>query len=153
IPCNHRAGNGLDLSHAGTKIVQLTEADVLRELQPLLEDSGVLKIAQNLKYDYLMFLQRGIRVAPFDDTLLLSLVLGSPLPGHGSEELSEPLLSLKPQSFNELAGKGKGNLTFDCVPVKEATRYAAEDADVTLRLYALLKPRLIAESKVGVYET
>ncbi len=120
---------------------------MLARLKPLLEDSGVLKIAQNLKYDYLIFLQRGIRIAPFDDTMLISYVLDAALHGHGMDELSELHLSHKPIAFSEVAGKGKDKITFDCVPVKEATRYSAEDADVTLRLHALLKPRLVAEGK------
>ncbi len=152
IPCGHRPGAGLDLSQSG-KVEQLDERLLLERLKPLLEDESVLKIAQNLKYDYLIFLQRGIRVAPFDDTMLLSFVLDSSLHGHGMDELSELHLTHKPITFNEVAGKGKDKQTFDCVPLKEATRYAAEDADVTLRLYLLLKPRLIAEGKVGVYET
>jgi DNA polymerase-1 len=152
IPCSHRAGDGLDLGNAGT-ITQLPEVEVLKHLKPLLEDPGVLKIAQNLKYDYLMFAQRGIQVAPFDDTMLLSFVLDSSLHGHGMDELSELHLGHTPITFSEVAGKGKDKITFDCVPVKEATRYSAEDADVTWRLHALLKPRLVADGLVGVYET
>jgi DNA polymerase I len=152
IPCGHRAADGLDLANAAT-ITQLPEVEVLKHLKPLLEDPGVLKIAQNMKYDYLMFAQRGIHVAPFDDTMLMSFVLESVLHGHGMDELSELHLSHKPISFAEVAGKGKEKTTFDCVPVKEATRYSAEDADVTFRLHALLKPQLAAEGKVTVYET
>jgi DNA polymerase I len=152
IPCGHRAGDGLDLGGAA-KIVQLTEDDVLKRLKPLLEDGTVLKIAQNLKYDYLIFLQRGIRVAPFDDTMLISYVVGAALHGHGMDELSEMHLKHTPITFTEVAGKGKEKTTFDCVPIKEATRYSAEDADVTLRLHAILKGKMIAEGKVTVYET
>jgi DNA polymerase-1 len=152
IPCGHRAADGLDLANAAT-ITQLPEVEVLKHLKHLLEDAGVLKIAQNMKYDYLMFAQRGIHVAPFDDTMLMSFVLESVLHGHGMDELSELHLSHKPISFAEVAGKGKEKTTFDCVPVKEATRYSAEDADVTFRLHALLKPQLAAEGKVTVYET
>ncbi|MGH6877887.1 MAG: DNA polymerase I [Rhizomicrobium sp.] len=152
IPCGHRAGNGLDL-RGDAAIVQLGEADVLDRLKPLLEDPAVLKIAQNLKYDYLVFLQRGIRVSPFDDTMLMSYVLGAALHGHGMDELSELHLKHKPITFGEVSGTGKDRVTFDCVPVKEATRYSAEDADVTLRLHALLKPRLIEQRKLAVYET
>jgi DNA polymerase-1 len=152
IPCGHRTGDGLDLV-GDAKIVQLGEADILGRLKPLLENSGVLKIAQNLKYDYLIFLQRGIRVAPFDDTMLISYVLGTALHGHGMDELSELHLNHKPITFNEVSGTGKDRVTFDCVPVKEATRYSAEDADVTFRLHALLKPRLVEEARLTVYET
>ena len=152
IPCGHRAAEGLDLAGAA-KIEQLPEKDVIRRLKPLLEDEGVLKIAQNLKYDFLIFAQRGIRAAPFDDTMLMSYVLEAGLHGHGMDELSELHLSHKPIAFTEVTGKGKEKIGFDCVPVKEATRYSAEDADVTLRLAALLKPKLAAEGKLTVYET
>jgi DNA polymerase-1 len=152
IPCGHRAGDGLDLANAA-KVPQIPEAEVLKHLKPLLEDPGVLKIAQNMKYDWLIFAQRGIQVAPFDDTMLMSFVLDSSLHGHGMDELSELHLAHKPITFSDVAGKGKEKVTFDCVPVKEATRYSAEDADVTFRLQALLKPRLVAEQKVTVYET
>jgi len=152
IPCGHRAADGLDLANAAT-ITQIPEAQVLKHLKPLLEDASVLKIAQNMKYDYLMFLQRGIRVTPFDDTMLMSYVLDAGKNGHGMDELSELNLNHKPISFGEVAGTGKDKVTFDCVPVKEATRYSAEDADVTFRLQALLKPRLVADRKMTVYET
>jgi DNA polymerase-1 len=154
IPCGHRSADGLDL--AGTAkdgIVQLKETDILARLKPLLEDETVLKIAQNLKYDYLILLQRGIRIAAFDDTMLISYVLGAALHGHGMDELSELHLGHKPIAFSDVAGTGKGKITFDHVPVPEATRYSAEDADVTLRLHALLKPALLAEGKDTVYET
>ena len=152
IPCGHTSGTGLDLAGAA-KLEQLPEDAVLKRLKPLLEDDSVLKVAQNLKYDALIFAQRGLRVTPFDDTMLISYVLEATLHGHGMDELSELHLSHKPIAFSEVAGKGKEKITFDCVPVKEATRYSAEDADVTLRLHQLLKPRLAADGKLTVYET
>ena len=112
----------------------MPEADVLARLKPLLEDPSVLKVGQNLKYDALIFLQRGIRLHPIDDTMLISYVLEGGLHGHGMDELSELHLSHTPIAFSEVAGKGKDKMTFDCVPVAEATKYSAEDADVTLRL-------------------
>ena len=158
IPCGHRRGDGLtlDLTQAQDgkdAIVQLTEADVLARLKPLLEDDDVLKIGQNLKYDALIFLQRGIRLDPIDDTMLMSYVLEGGLHGHGMDELSTLHLSHTPITFTEVTGKGKDKITFDCVPVAEATRYAAEDADVTLRLAMLLKPKLQQTGKRAVYET
>ena len=152
IPCGHKPPSGLDLGAVGD-IVQLGEGEILQRLKPLLEDESVLKLAQNVKYDYLVFLQRGIRVAPFDDTMLMSYVLDSSLHGHGMDELSKLHLDHKPITFDEVTGTGKSRLTFDCVPLKEATRYSAEDADVTFRLHALLKPKVIAEGKLAVYET
>src|SRR6201996_2242173 len=158
IPCGHRRGDGLslDLSQAqdgGEAILQMTEADVLARLKPLLEDDCVLKVGQNLKYDALIFLQRGIRLDPIDDTMLMSYVLEGGLHGHGMDELSELHLSHKPIAFDEVTGKGKDRITFDCVLVAQATKYSAEDADVTLRLAMLLKPKLLEAGKRGVYET
>ena len=151
IPCGHRAGS--DLMSNRDAIVQIAEKDLIAALKPLLEDESVLKIAQNLKYDYLIFLQRGIRVAPYDDTMLMSYALEGGLHGHGMDELSELHLTHTPIPFADVAGKGKEKITFDSVALKEATRYSAEDADVTLRLALFLKPRLAAEGKRTVYET
>jgi len=131
----------------------MRETDVLTKLKPLLEDDSILKVGQNLKYDALVFLQRGIRLDPIDDTMLMSYVLEGGLHGHGMDELSELHLSHTPIAFSEVTGKGKDKLAFDCVPVKEATKYSAEDADVTLRLYLLLKPMLREKAKRCVYET
>ena len=152
IPTGHRAGEGLDLA-GGKQIAQLSEADILERLKPILEDPGVLKIGQNLKYDSLVFLQRGIRVAPCDDVMLMSYVLGGHLHGHDVAELSKMHLDHRPIALDEVTGTGRDRVTFDCVLVKEATRYAAEDADVTLRLHALLKARLVEQGKAAVYET
>jgi len=151
VPCGHRKGDSL-LVEAGD-IAQMDEADVIARLKPLLEDDSVLKIGQNLKYDALVFLQRGIRLHPIDDTMLMSYVLEGGLHGHGMDELSELHLSHTPITFTEVTGKGKDKVTFDCVPVAEATKYSAEDADVTLRLHMLLKPQLRDKQKRCVYET
>jgi len=152
VPCGHVAGDGLALGGA-KNLEQMREAVLLEKLKTLLEDESVLKIGQNVKYDYLVFLQRGIRMAPFDDTMLISYVLDAGKQGHGMDELSELHLGHKPIAFNDVAGRGKDKLTFDRVPIGEATKYSAEDADVTLRLWMLLKPRLAAEAKRTVYET
>ncbi len=152
IPSGHRKGDGLSFEDTGA-LTQLPEDVVLARLKPLLEDTAILKIAQNLKYDFLVLLQRGIRVAAFDDTMLMSYVLDAGKHGHGMDELSNIHLGHTPIAFSDVTGKGKDKITFDCVPIKEATRYSAEDADVTLRLYLLLMPRLIAERKLTVYET
>jgi DNA polymerase-1 len=152
IPTGHRRGEGLSLDGEG-EIEQMREADVLARLKPLLEDDAVLKVGQNLKYDAAIFLARGIRLHPIDDTMLISYVLEGGLHGHGMDELSELHLSHTPIAFSEVAGKGKDKIGFDCVPVKEATRYSAEDADVTLRLHMLLKPKLAEAGKRAVYET
>ncbi|HKD49111.1 MAG TPA: DNA polymerase I [Rhizomicrobium sp.] len=152
VPCGHRHGDGLALE-AGGDILQMGEADTLKILKPLLEESAVLKVGQNLKYDALILLERGVRLDPIDDTMLMSYVLEGGLHGHGMDELSELHLSHTPIAFSEVAGKGRDKLSFDCVPVKEATKYSAEDADVTLRLHLLLKPKLGEIGKRAVYET
>jgi DNA polymerase-1 len=152
IPCGHRSGGDL-VSSSREAIVQIAEKDLIAALKPLLEDPGVMKVGQNLKYDYLIFLNRGIRVAPYDDTMLMSYALEGGLHGHGMDELSELHLTHTPIPFDQVAGKGKDKITFDNVALKEATQYSAEDADVTLRLAMLLKPRLAAEGKRTVYET
>ena len=153
VPCGHVAPGGLDLMGSGASLDQMRETVLLSRLKDLLEDDSVLKIGQNLKYDYTIFLQRGIRLRPVDDTMLMSYVLDAGSHGHGMDELSELHFSHKPIAFSDVAGKGKDKITFDQVPIAEATRYSAEDADVTLRLWMLLKPRLTAEHKRTVYET
>jgi DNA polymerase-1 len=151
IPTGHRASDGLDFG--GGDLKQLPEADVLAALKPVLEHPGILKIGQNLKYDLTVFARLGIDAGPIDDTMLLSYALDSGLNGHGMDELAEKHLGLKPISFKEVAGSGKSQVTFDLVPLDQATPYAAEDADITLRIWHVLKPRLAAEHRATVYET
>jgi DNA polymerase-1 len=152
IPCGHKAGEGLDLA-GGKGIAQLSEADILERLKPLLEEPGVLKIGQNLKYDYLVFLQRGIRLSPCDDVMLMSYVLGGHLHSHDVAELAKMHLDHRPMALEEITGAGRDRVAFDRVRPADATRYAGEDADVTLRLHSLLKPRLVEQGKMAVYET
>lgn len=152
IPCGHRPSDGLSL-HGTSAIVQVNEDDLLARLKPLLEDDSIIKIGQNLKYDALIFLQRGIRLNPIDDTMLMSYVLEGGLHGHGMDELSELHLSHTPIAFDDVVGKGKDKVTFDRVSLPLATQYSAEDADVTLRLALLLKPKLLEAGKLSVYET
>jgi len=150
VPLGHGSGDGLAFDDVPDQI-DLKVA--LKKLKPLLEAPGVLKVAQNLKYDFEVLARHGIRIAPFDDTMLLSYVLDAGLHGHGMDELSKTHLDHAPIPFTEIAGKGKAQKTFDEIPIPEATRYAAEDADVTLRLWRLLKPRLASEGMATVYET
>jgi len=151
IPTGHRASDGLDFG--GGDLQQLTEAEVIEAVKGVLEHPGVLKIGQNLKYDLTIFQRLGINVAPIDDTMLLSYALDSGVNGHGMDELAEVHLGLKPIKFKEVAGSGKSQVTFDLVPLDQATSYAAEDADITLRLWHVLKPRLASEHRATVYET
>ncbi|WP_311275944.1 DNA polymerase I [Methylobacterium sp. WCS2018Hpa-22] len=127
----------------------------LTALKPLLEDPGVLKVGQNIKYDWLVFRRQSvaIEIAPFDDTMLISYVLDAGKGGHGMDELARRHLGHQPITFSDVAGTGKAKVTFDRVPLDKATAYAAEDADVTLRLWRMMKPRLVAERRVTVYET
>ncbi|MEO6607440.1 MAG: DNA polymerase I [Aestuariivirga sp.] len=152
IPLAHR-GEGDGLFSNGILEGQIDKAKALEVLKPLFESLHVLKIGQNLKYDMLLLKQRGIFVAPVDDTMLLSYVIESGDVGHGMDELSERHLGHKPISFKDVAGSGKSGVTFDRVAIDKATAYAAEDADITLRLWLLLKPRLLRMHKVTVYET
>ncbi len=122
-------------------------------LKPLLEDEAVLKIGHNIKFDMQVFANVGIFVTPIDDTMLLSYVLDGVAHGHGMDELADLHLGHKTITFAEVCGSGKNQITFDKVPLDKARDYAAEDAEVTLRLYRLLKPRLLAEHMVHVYET
>ncbi len=150
IPVGH-AAEGLDFG--GDELKQIPLDQVIAALKPLLEDKNILKVGQNLKYDLSVLHRYGIDVAPFDDTMLLSYVLEGGLHGHGMDELSEQHLGHKPIPFKEVAGSGKTAKSFKFVELKAATRYAAEDADVTLRLWHVLKPRLARERMTTVYET
>ncbi len=152
VPLGHRIGVG-DLLGGGLVEGQIPVREALAAIKPLLEDPAVLKIAQNLKYDLVVMNRHGVDVRPFDDTMLLSYVLdGGTGGGHGMDALSEKWLGHKTIAFKDVAGSGKSLVTFDQVPLDRATAYAAEDADVTLRLWRVLKPRLAANSMVSVYE-
>ncbi|MCB1540903.1 MAG: DNA polymerase I [Rhodoblastus sp.] len=154
IPIGHVKGAEGDLfGEQGLVAGQLRETDVIARIKPLLEARDVLKIAQNAKYDWLVFAQRGIDMSPIADTMLASYVLDAGRNGHGMDELSEKYLGHKPVAFAEVAGQGKTFIGFARVAIDKATEYSAEDADVTLRLWRTLAPRLPAESMTRVYET
>ena len=121
-------------------------------MKDLLLDPAVLKIGQNIKYDMEVLARRGLRIAPADDTMVLSYVLDGGQHGHGMDELADLFLAHKTIKYSEVAGKGKDAITFDRVPLDKALDYAAEDADVTLRLWQKLKPRLAQEHMVSIYE-
>lgn len=152
IPLAHVEGEG-DLLGGGDLVPgQLKMAEALEILKPMLEDPAILKIAQNMKYDWLVLSRYGIEMTPFDDTMLLSYVLDAGVGGNGMDELAERWLDHTPIPFKEVCGSGRNMITFDKVPLDKATAYAAEDADVTLRLWHILKPRLAAEGLAHVYE-
>ena len=131
---------------------QIAVKDALAALKPLLEDPGVLKIGHNIKFDMHVLAREGIDVAPVDDSMVISYVLESAGHGHGMDELAELHIRHNTIKFADVCGSGKNQITFDRVPLDKATAYAAEDADVTRRLYALLKPRLREERLLTVYE-
>ncbi len=155
LPLCHRAegGTGGDL-FGGDDLVegQLPMREALEALRPVLEDPAVLKIGQNMKYDVKIMARQGLDMTPIDDTMLLSYALHGGLHGHGMDQLSERYLGHSPIPIKELIGTGKSQITFDRVPIDTATRYAAEDADITLRLWLLLKPRLHQAKVTRVYE-
>lgn len=153
LPLAHKAG-GDDLFSEGLKLVdgQVPMAPALALVKDLLEDESVLKVAQNLKYDYLVMKRHGITLAGFDDTMLISYVLEAGAGNHGMDALSERWLGHTPIAYKDVAGSGKSAVTFDRVDIDKATAYAAEDADVTLRLWLVLKPRLVANGLTRVYE-
>ncbi len=124
----------------------------IAKLKPLLESPGVLKVGQNIKYDMHVLRRHGIGVTPVDDTMVLSYVLDGSAHGHGMDELANLHLGHSTIKFSDVCGKGKNQITFDKVPLDTATDYAAEDADITLRLQNILKPRLVEDRLTTVYE-
>ncbi|WP_332696363.1 DNA polymerase I [Bosea sp. (in: a-proteobacteria)] len=150
VPLQHRGGT--DLFGGGMVEGQIPLGDAIEALKPLLADPGVLKIGQNLKYDLLVLARHGLAVAPVEDTMLISYALDAGKNNHGMDRLSELHLGHKTIPYSEVAGTGKAQITFDKVDLEKATAYAAEDADITLRLWRALKPRLAAEGKSAVYE-
>lgn len=147
----------IPLAHGGTGLFaekpdQIAPALALAKLKPLFEDPGVLKIGHNLKYDMIVLGRLGIDVAPHDDTILMSFDLDAGLHGHGMDELAATHLSHSCIAFKDVVGTGKSQLQFNEIDLVAATRYAAEDADVTLRLWRRFKPRLPAEGATRVYE-
>jgi len=156
VPLGHRKrGDGGDGSLFAGEIApdQIEERAALAAMKPLLEDPGVLKVGQDIKFDLQMFALRGIDLAPYDDVMLMSYVLDAGRAGHALAALSQRYFDHAAIDFNQLTGSGKSKLAFDCVAVEKAAEYAAENADATLRLWQLLKPRLTSEHVSSVYET
>ena len=147
----------IPLAHGGTDMfaevpVQIDRKLALDKLKALLEDASVLKIGHNLKYDMIVLGRLGIAVAPYDDTIVMSFDLEAGLHGHGMDELALLQFDHKCIAFKDVVGTGKAQRGFAEIDLKTATRYAAEDADVTLRLWRRFKPRLPAEAVTRVYE-
>lgn len=152
IPLAHRQADGL-LLDGPAALDQIPLEAAIARLKPLLENPAVLKVGQNIKYDLGVMSRYGVTVGPIDDTMLISYVLEAGLHGHGMDELSQLWLGHSPISFKTVTGTGKAQKSFDQVDLVAATAYAAEDADITLRLYNILRPRLAAEGLLSVYET
>ena len=148
----------IPVGHSGADLLsdapdQLSQALVLAKLKPLLEDPAVLKIGHNLKYDWVMFDRLGINVAPIDDTMVMSFDLDAGRSfGHGLDELAKLHFEHETIPYKQLCGSGSKQITFDKVPIGPATEYAGEDADIALRLWLRLKPRLAQENVSRVYD-
>jgi DNA polymerase I len=155
IPLAHRANGAgeLDLGASQSALRQIPSDQALARLKPLLEDEGVLKVGQNIKDDVEVLRGYGIVVAPIDDTMLISFVLDGGLHGHDLEDLAEIYFGHATIKYKDVAGTGKGHVGFDAAPLDKARDYAAEDADMALRLHRELKPRLVSERRLAFYET
>ncbi len=151
IPVGHGSGEARDLL-SDDRPEQIPMDEAIGILRPLLTDPAVLKVGQNIKFDLVVLRRHGGDITPIDDTMLLSFALDAGRTAHGMDELSTKLLGHTPIPIKEVIGSGKSQITFDQVPLDKATQYAAEDADVTLRLWERLKPRLSMEGVASVYE-
>jgi DNA polymerase I len=155
VPLGHRQGGEGNATLFRGDVVpdQISEDAALEALKPLLADPGVLKIGEDFKFDSQVFALRGIEVTPYDDIMLMSYVVDAGRADHGLGGLAQSYFDHAAIDLNELIKAGKTRITFDCVAVDRATEYAAEAADIALRLWRVLKPRLAAEHVLNVYET
>ena len=150
-------GHYLPLAHVDEfgrrRDAQLDAAEVIERLRPVARDPSVLKIGHNIKYDQGVLRHWGLELAPLDDTMLISYVLAGASHGHGMDELAKRHLGHDCISYESVCGKGATQIGFAEVPIDKATEYAAEDAEVTLRLWETLRPRLLEARMLSVYET
>jgi len=154
IPIGHKEGQDDDLFDNFQLVEgQLDLEYVLDCLRPVLTDDSILKIGQNIKYDAKVLSRYGIEVTTFDDTMLLSYAMHGGLHNHGMDSLSERYLDHSPISIKTLIGSGKSAITFDKVKIEDAVTYAAEDADITLRLWKIFKQKLHLSKVTKVYES
>jgi DNA polymerase-1 len=151
VPVGHRS-SAEDLLGGGRAENQMSVDEALAALEPLLADRSVLKIGHNLKYDWLTMHRRGIDIAPFDDTMLISYVIGANTGPQDIAALAERWLGHTMIPFKDVVGSGRNLIPFDLVDIERATTYATEGADIALRLWHVLKPRLVADGLVSVYE-
>ena len=154
IPIGHKEGQNDDLFENSQLVEgQLDLEFVLECLRPILEDDSILKIGQNIKYDAKVLDRYGVMITAFDDTMLLSYALHGGLHNHGMDALSQRYLEHSPIAIKTLIGSGKSAITFDKVKIDDAVAYAAEDADITLRLWKIFKQKLHLSRVTKVYET
>ncbi|MCK8782043.1 DNA polymerase I [Rhizobium sp. NTR19] len=151
LPLGHKTGDG-DLLGGGLAENQLSMKEALDRLKIVLEDPSVLKVGHNMKFAYLLLKRYSIVVQSYDDVMLMSYVLEAGKGGQTLDSLSERWLGHVPMTFKEVAGSGKAGLAFDMVDIERAMTYAAEKADLSLRMWFVLKPRLVAERLTRVYE-
>jgi len=140
----------IPLEHITEKVLE--KKIVLKKLKNILQDKSIKKIGQNIKFDFIILLRNEIKLDPIEDTMLMSYALDAGKHRHNMDNLSEIHLNHKPISFKEVAGTGKKQISFNKVPIKLATQYAAEDADVTFRLYTFFRERLDKEKLLKIYE-
>ena len=140
IPLNHQEGKNLN------------EKEVLKKLKIILEDESIKKIGQNIKFDYIIFYHRGIKLNAIEDTMLMSYVLDAGKNRHNMNTLSEIHLNHKPIEFKDLVGSGKKQINFSQVEIEKAKDYSAEDADITLRLFKIFEKNLKIEKLINIYE-
>ncbi|WP_375648875.1 DNA polymerase I [Bartonella sp. OT172YNZD] len=153
IPLEHLDEGEENLLMRGGRVAsQIETQKALALLKPILEDSAVLKIGQNIKYDWLVMKQYDITISSFDDTMLLSYAFDAGTLSHNMDDLSERWLEHKPISYKDLTHTGKKITSFAQVDLKQATLYAAEGADIILRLWQVLKPQLVARGMTKIYE-
>ncbi len=151
IPLAHRASEGPDLG--GSDIAQMKLRAALDLLKPILEDASILKIVPDAKFDMVALARYGIALTSIDDPCLVSYALDAGRANHLPEQLAEALFGHSCLTAKEILGTGRAAVSFDLVPVARATEYAGEEADLALRLWLVLKPRLAAEHVTVVYET
>ncbi|WP_296429429.1 DNA polymerase I [Yoonia sp.] len=154
IPLIHKSASSDDLFGSDDLAEgQMNFAECLALLKPVLEDPAIIKIGQNMKYDAKILARQDVTVDPIDDTMLMSYAMNAGLHNHGMDTLSQEYLGHTPIPIKPLLGVGKSAITFDRVPIDEAVKYAAEDADITLRLWQKFKPLLHVNRVTTVYET
>ena len=152
ISLSTKIGNAVYIPIGHKKGENLKEKDVLKKLKPILEDKSIKKIGQNIKFDYIIFYHRGIDINPMEDTMLMSYVLDAGKNRHNMDTLSVLHLGHKPIAFKELVGSGKKEINFSEVNIMDAKDYAAEDADITFRLYKIFLKNLNSEKLTNIYE-